>query len=177
MEKPVAAARQRLHIPRLLGGIAKGFSNFVDGGVQALVEVHEGVGGPQLLTKFLAGDDSAGVFEQQREHLEGLILQANLQPILSQLAGREVRLKNSELHRVSGSWSFLHGGFFAAKFIIKKGIPGMLTSPNEGHRGKFMRRSKAWKRESGRRLSRRESVLTSDSKGVRSRYAVSKNPS
>ena len=45
----VAAAGQGFDVAGAGGGIAEGLANFVDGGVEAVVEVDEGVGGPKLL--------------------------------------------------------------------------------------------------------------------------------
>ena len=59
-DKAVAAAGKRLDIARGFGGIAEHFAKPRDGVVKAMVEIDEGVGGPNLVAKLLAGHDIAG---------------------------------------------------------------------------------------------------------------------
>ena len=54
-----------------------------DGRSQAVVEVHKGVSGPELLPQFLAGNEFSGVFEKQCENLKGLFLKLNLDSVLA----------------------------------------------------------------------------------------------
>src|SRR5437588_348466 len=51
-------------------GIAEYLANLVDGGVEAVVEVDEGVGRPETLMQLLAGDDLPGICQQNTEDLE-----------------------------------------------------------------------------------------------------------
>ena len=95
-DKSIPAARQGLDVARTGCGIAKGLAQLVYGGVQAVVEIDEGVGGPELLLQLLAGDHVAGALQQQRQHLEGLPLQAQLDSALAQFACAEIKLKDSE---------------------------------------------------------------------------------
>ncbi len=90
-------------------GIPKCFSNLINRNVEAIVEIHEGVGGPEFLAQIVAGDDLAGIFQQHRENLERLVLKANLQAAFAQFAGGEVRLKNSELNWTPKLSRFVHG--------------------------------------------------------------------
>ena len=59
-DEAVAAAGKRLDIARGFGGIAEHFAKPRDGVVKAMVEIDEGVGGPNLVAKLLAGHDIAG---------------------------------------------------------------------------------------------------------------------
>jgi len=54
-DETVAASRQRFDEPRALGGVPQGIPQLVDRGVQAVVEVDEGIGRPVLIAKFFAG--------------------------------------------------------------------------------------------------------------------------
>jgi hypothetical protein len=67
-----------------------------------VVEIHEGVGWPQLLAQLFARDHLAGALEQQGQHLKGLLLQAQLRTILAQLARGEVQLEDSKPHKSAG---------------------------------------------------------------------------
>ena len=74
LQEAIAAARQSFDELRMIGGIAKRFANLIDGGIEAIVEIHEGVGGPQFPPQIVAGDDLAGNFQQFGENLKRLIL-------------------------------------------------------------------------------------------------------
>jgi hypothetical protein len=67
-----------------------------------MVEIYEGVGGPQLLAKLVACDYFSGTLQQQGEHLEGLFLQAQLRAILAQFACCEVELEQAEARDSAG---------------------------------------------------------------------------
>jgi hypothetical protein len=48
-----------------------------------MVEVNEGIGGPQFATKFLPGDYLARLSKQTNMYLEGLLLQLDLYAVLA----------------------------------------------------------------------------------------------
>src|SRR6185503_16670209 len=60
------------------------------------VEIHEGVGGPELLPELLARHDVARVREEQEEDLERLVGEPGLQALLAQLARLDIQLEGSE---------------------------------------------------------------------------------
>jgi hypothetical protein len=64
--------------------------------VEAVVEIHEGVGRPELRPKFFAGHDIAGTLEQYRQHLQRLPSQPQLYTVLAQLARAVIEFKNVE---------------------------------------------------------------------------------
>ena len=64
--------------------------NLVDRGIQAVIEVDEGVRGPELLLQFFARDDIAGAVEENGQHLERLPLQAQFGSAFAEFAGAEV---------------------------------------------------------------------------------------
>ena len=80
----------------LLGGIAEGLAELGDGGVQAPLEIHEGVGGPEAVAELFAGDQLAGGLEERLEDAERLILEPDAQPVLTQFTRRRVQLEGSE---------------------------------------------------------------------------------
>ena len=63
-DEAVTAAGQRLDIAGTGGGIAERLAQLVYGRVQAVVEIDEGVGGPEFLAQLFAGDYLAGAVKQ-----------------------------------------------------------------------------------------------------------------
>ena len=59
-DKPVSAARQRFNVARHLGGVAERLAKARNRIVQAMVEIDERVGGPNLRAQLLASDHIAG---------------------------------------------------------------------------------------------------------------------
>src|SRR5580693_3111702 len=76
-EEAVAATSNGFHKTGTLGGVAEGLADFADRFVETVVEIHEGVRGPELFLKFFTSYDIAGVLKQQGQDLEGLLLNAN----------------------------------------------------------------------------------------------------
>ena len=71
----IAATGQGFDEARAVGGIAKSFAELVNRGIQTVVEINKGVGGPDLSAKLFAGDDFAGPLQQKAEDMERLILE------------------------------------------------------------------------------------------------------
>jgi hypothetical protein len=63
-------------------------------GRQAVVEIDEYIGGPDLLPEFVAGDHPAGAVEQQQQDLIGLLLEPDTDPLLTHLVRRQVHLED-----------------------------------------------------------------------------------
>jgi len=63
-DESVSAAGEGFDVAGSGGGISQGFADLVDGGVETVVEVDEGVGGPEFLLQLFAGDDLAGMVQQ-----------------------------------------------------------------------------------------------------------------
>ena len=93
-EEAVSATSNGFDEAGTLGGVAEGLTNFVDRLVEPVVEIHECVRGPEFLLKFLATDDLAGVLEQHRQNLEGLLLKPDSQAALAQFASAKIHLEN-----------------------------------------------------------------------------------
>jgi hypothetical protein len=72
-DEPIATAWQRLDEDRRRGGIAERFADALDGGIEACLEVHEGVVGPELLLKSLTRDQIAALGDERDEQAEWLI--------------------------------------------------------------------------------------------------------
>src|SRR5215469_3661531 len=54
--------------------------------VQALLEVHERVGRPQLLVQLFPGDGLARTLQQQDQYVHWLALQSDLHPLLAEFS-------------------------------------------------------------------------------------------
>jgi len=68
----------RLDISRFLDRVPQHRPEVFHGAVQPVLEIHERVGGPELLLKLFAGNDVAPVFHQNLKHVKRL--GAQLQP-------------------------------------------------------------------------------------------------
>jgi len=64
-----------------------------DGGIQAVLEVHERAIRPEAMPQFVAGDDFARMFEHESKNLERLILQTHTSRPLTQLTRSTVQLE------------------------------------------------------------------------------------
>jgi len=73
-EKAVAATRESFDEARIFCGITQCAAQALDGGIQAVVEVHESVRRPQLAAQLFPGDHLAGPFEKECQELERLVL-------------------------------------------------------------------------------------------------------
>ncbi|MGC1904754.1 MAG: hypothetical protein WA715_13115 [Candidatus Acidiferrum sp.] len=85
-EEPVAATGESLNEARTDNGVAQGIAQFVNGRVQAVVEVYEGILLPDLGAQFLASDYIIGPLQQDAEDLKRLFLKLDAFPLLAQLA-------------------------------------------------------------------------------------------
>ena len=88
--EPVSPPRQGFDIGRGLGRIPQRFADARDGVVQAVVEIHEGIGRPELVTEFLSRDQVAGGLQQDRQHLQRLALKAKLYATLPQFTSAQI---------------------------------------------------------------------------------------
>ena len=93
-EEAVAAAGHGFDKAGTLGGIAQGLTDLVDRFVEPVVEIHERVRGPELLRKFLARYDLAGVLEQHRQDSERLLLKPDSQAVLAQFTRTKIHLEH-----------------------------------------------------------------------------------
>jgi hypothetical protein len=107
-QEAIAAAVESLDVSRRFGRIAEGRAQLGHGLVQAAVEIDEGVGGPKFLAEFLSGNQFAGTFEEQREDLEGLLLQPDSNSVLAKLTGAKLNFKNAKPQSPGRTLSGIH---------------------------------------------------------------------
>src|SRR5438552_2270054 len=95
-EKAIAAASHGFHKARTFRRVAESFADFVDRFVEPMIEVDEGVRGPEPFLKILASNNFAGIQHKHREDLKRLFLKPDALAVLAQFAGPEVHLENPE---------------------------------------------------------------------------------
>ena len=69
--EPIPPPRQCLDKSWIFRRVAERLTNFVNGGIQVVIDINKGVG-PETLLQLLAGDDFAMLLEQNDEYLESL---------------------------------------------------------------------------------------------------------
>jgi hypothetical protein len=89
-DKSIAELGKGLDKARFSCRVIQNTAEFLDGGVQTVLEVDEGIRGPELLTKLFASNDIAGVVEQKGQNLEGLRTKLDLSPELIEFSGIEM---------------------------------------------------------------------------------------
>jgi hypothetical protein len=76
--------------------------------IEATVEIHERVCGPQLLAQLFPRYQFAGALQQKGENLKRLFLQFYSNAALPQLTGSQVNLENPETASLAATLSRLH---------------------------------------------------------------------
>jgi hypothetical protein len=101
-EKTVAATGERLNEARVFRGIAEGIAEALDGSIETVIEINEGVGWPQFGTQFFSRDQFARAGQEQRQNLEGLVLEPDFGAVPAKFSGAEVSLKYPEGNEAIG---------------------------------------------------------------------------
>jgi hypothetical protein len=96
-DKSITSPRHSLHKPGVFCGISKSLADFVNGLVEALIEVYERVRRPDLLPQLFSSDDLSGMLEQGANDLERLVLEFDLDTVLPQLTRAAVDFEYTEL--------------------------------------------------------------------------------
>jgi len=95
-DEPITSARKRLNENRRFRRVAQRIAQPLNGGIQAMIEVYEGVRRPELAAELLPGDEMSPIFKQCGQYLEGLFLELYLLSSLPQFPGLEVDLERTE---------------------------------------------------------------------------------
>jgi hypothetical protein len=107
-DEAVPAPRNGFHKAGTLRGVAEGLADFVDRFVEPVVEIHEGIGGPELLLQFLSRYYLAGVIDQHGQHLKRLLLDFDLQSMFSEFTGTEINLEDAKAKTPGKLMAFWH---------------------------------------------------------------------
>src|SRR6267378_4322373 len=83
-DKAVSAAGESLDEARIGRGIAERLANLVYGGIQAVIEIDERIGGPDFLPQVVACNHASGIFQQNAEDLKGLLLQTQASAVFAE---------------------------------------------------------------------------------------------
>src|SRR5208282_3554847 len=95
-DETVSAAGQGLDESRARCGIAERLAYLVYRGIQAVIEIDEGVGRPDFFAQVVAGDNLTGILQQGSEDLKGLFLKPDASAVLAQLSGVQINFKNAK---------------------------------------------------------------------------------
>ncbi len=74
-----------------------------------MIEVNEGVAGPEAMLKLLASDHLPAVFQKDGENLGRLLLELDANAMLAQLTGPQVELIRAEAQRDRRESRIIHG--------------------------------------------------------------------
>ena len=91
--KAVTTTWDRLNEGRVFGRIAQSSAELADRDIHGMVEVSKTVFRPNTGLQFLAGDQVSRVFQQDLQYSEGLILEFDAAPGLTDLSRLEIGLK------------------------------------------------------------------------------------
>jgi hypothetical protein len=108
-DEAVAPARQSLDVPRLFGGVAERLADPIHCRIQPMLEITEGLGGPQLVLQFFPGDQFARPAQQGSQNLVGLSGQTYPYAVPPQFLTAQVRLEGAEAKNLRGLSHVTHG--------------------------------------------------------------------
>jgi hypothetical protein len=99
-EQAITAAREGFDKAGVFGGITEGVAQALDGGVQAVVEVHKGVGRPKTAVQFLSRNDFTRTLQEHGQDLERLLLKPYFDAIAAKLSSTQVGFKGSKADEI-----------------------------------------------------------------------------
>ena len=91
----------------LAGGVAEGFAEAVDGGVDAVFVVDEGAVGPEFAGDFFAGEHFGRGGRGAVEYLEGLGVELDAHALPAEFAGGRVGFEDAEAIARGWRWSVM----------------------------------------------------------------------
>jgi hypothetical protein len=118
--KSISSSRQSLHKPWILGRVPQYFADFVDGRIEAVVEVNEGPVRPKLRPQLLSGNDLTRALQQHDQNLKRLSSQSDLSSVLGQLLGSKVQLIDPETNDRCRSTGFFHSDYLGMRRVYHK---------------------------------------------------------
>ncbi len=62
-----------------------------------MVEINEGIAGPEAFAQFLSRDNFAGILKKDNQNLEGLFCELESETVLAELAGLQIHLENAKM--------------------------------------------------------------------------------
>lgn len=108
-DKPIPVARQGFDEAGIVRGVAQGFPEPHDGGIQTMVEVDKCVLGPEPFSQLLSCNDFASLFQQDGENATGLLLEPDLTALLAEFTGPQIHFVDAEADELRGQCGLFHG--------------------------------------------------------------------
>ncbi len=124
----IATAGERLDVLRRLSRVAERLPQPLDGGIDAVIELYHRVVRPELLANLFPQHHIAGLFQQQRQDLYGLLRQPSIQSCFPKFACPEIQLKGSKANEM-GKRSRIHG-ISRSEFITVQKLFRSSSSPS-----------------------------------------------
>jgi hypothetical protein len=107
-DKPVTAPRQRFNKTRIIRRVVESLPEPLDGCVQSMFKIHEGVGLPELPVKLFARNQLSGVFEKTDQDLDRLPFQADFSALLLEFSRTQIKLEDPEPDPTRNCWHWFH---------------------------------------------------------------------
>jgi hypothetical protein len=101
-DEAVAALGDGLDVNGRVGDVAQGVAQFHHRGVKAVVEVDEGIGGPEYPAEIFAADEFAAVLEEIDKHPERLLADTDGNAVAPQLEIASINFKDTETPDLRG---------------------------------------------------------------------------
>ena len=95
-DEAVAALGKGFDEAGIVSFVGERVTEFVDGRVEAVLEIDKSVFWPKAFLELLASDDKAGVFQKNSEDLEGAILELQADARFAEFAGEQVGFVGAE---------------------------------------------------------------------------------
>jgi hypothetical protein len=95
-DETVASPRERFDVTRTLRRVAESFTQFVHGGIKAVIEIHERICWPEPSAQFLSRDKFAWPAEQASQNLKRLAHQPHPGSKFPKFVGVQVNLKGTK---------------------------------------------------------------------------------
>ena len=93
-DEAIAAARDGFDVTRSVGVVTQHATEFLDGGVEGVVEIDERVLGPDALAELFASDQYSRFFEKRRQYLKRLTLAADAHAVFAKNASLKIELED-----------------------------------------------------------------------------------
>ena len=115
--QPIAPPGQGLDVLGFVGRITQRPPQVLDGRVDAVVKLDDGVVRPQFFSDLLAADQFALALDQHAQDLQGLLLQDRSVAVVAQLSARQVEFKDSN---ANADWLRLLHGTWGISGVVRK---------------------------------------------------------
>jgi len=92
--KSISVAGQCFNEPRIFSRIFQALPKSFDRGIDAVVEVYEGIG-PKAVADLLSRHNFSGMLHQEHQEPKQLLWQADLQAFLTDFSGSPVKLNST----------------------------------------------------------------------------------